>query len=127
MSRRSFTLVVLALTSLVAILHFTYSAGRSSDGDKASNQLLPKRRVAMCMVAPDNGGDLYDASVSTHMRYADLHGYHFFVDRQNLVKVHDPWIDGNAPHFYQKLVTIFKYILKGLEENNYDWLMWASN
>lgn len=111
--------------SMVVILHRLGATNTqyTCTAEAGPRQQRTMRRIAMAMVSDGNGGELYDASIATFTRYADLHGYHFFVDRQNLVRVEDPERDGHAAFFYQKLVTLLKYTLKGLEDHSYDWLL----
>ena len=46
-----------------------------------------------------------------------------FVDREMLVEVENPDRDGGMYRMYQKLVTLYKYVLRGLEEKQYDWIL----
>ena len=55
------------------------------------------------------------------LSYADTHGYPLFIDYKSVLT-----LEGESPHavrMYQKLVTLSKYVLKGLEEETYDWIL----
>jgi len=79
-----------------------------------------KPKFAIVMFADNvKPNSVYEHSISEFAQYADVHGYHFFMD--------DKMIDTSRQVYYQKLYSVMSYVIQGLKTKSYDWIFWADS
>ncbi|ORX80542.1 hypothetical protein BCR32DRAFT_268809 [Anaeromyces robustus] len=62
---------------------------------------------------------IYENCISEFYQYADIHGYKFFYNRKRYDTIRNI--------YYMKLHVITEAIVRGLKDNEYDWIFWVDS
>lgn len=82
-----------------------------------------RKRIAVVMAIHSND-PLYQASILSHQRYCQMHGYRFMTQSQYMLP-EEPFPHPRG-HEYQKMAVLMHTLLIGLDSGDFDWILYVA-